>query len=78
MPKIALVDDDQNILASLSMALKSEGFDVERFADGRAALEALSQNQQILVFLTLKCLAWTGWNYCAVCAGRLICPLLFS
>ncbi|MBL8690182.1 MAG: DNA-binding response regulator, partial [Rhodospirillaceae bacterium] len=31
---IALVDDDQNILTSISMALEAEGFDVKTYGDG--------------------------------------------
>ena len=42
MTRIALVDDDKNIVTSLSLALKGEGFDVEAFEDGTAALEALT------------------------------------
>ncbi len=44
MVKIALVDDDQNILTSLSMSLKAEGFEVIRFTQGHAALEYLTEN----------------------------------
>ena len=33
MVKICLIDDDQNILASLSLALKSEKFEVETYSD---------------------------------------------
>ena len=44
MVKICLIDDDQNILASLSLALKSEKFDVETFSDGISGLEALSND----------------------------------
>ena len=40
LTRIALVDDDKNIVTSLSLALKCEGFDVEAFEDGVAALEA--------------------------------------
>lgn len=39
--KIVLVDDDQNIVTSLSLFLKSDGFEVTSFTDGRAALEAI-------------------------------------
>ena len=42
MTRIALVDDDKNIVTSLSLALKGEGFVVEAFEDGAAALEALT------------------------------------
>ena len=44
MVKICLIDDDQNILASLSLALKSEKFDVETYSDGISGLEALKSN----------------------------------
>ena len=42
MTRIALVDDDKNIVTSLSLALKGEGFVVEAFEDGATALEALT------------------------------------
>ena len=42
MTRIALVDDDKNIVTSLSLALKGEGFVVEAFEDGAVALEALT------------------------------------
>ena len=35
---IALVDDDQNILTSVTMALEAEGFDVRTYKDGEDAL----------------------------------------
>ncbi|MHA1568727.1 MAG: DNA-binding response regulator, partial [Alphaproteobacteria bacterium] len=35
---IALVDDDRNILTSVSIALEAEGFEVRSFADGAEAL----------------------------------------
>ena len=34
MARIALVDDDRNILTSVSMTLEAEGFEVETFNDG--------------------------------------------
>ncbi|GLQ35037.1 DNA-binding response regulator [Amylibacter marinus] len=42
MAKIALVDDDQNILTSVSMTLEAEGFDVEKYNDGLEAWTAIS------------------------------------
>ena len=44
MVKICLIDDDQNILASLSLALKSEKFDVKTYSDGISGLEALEKD----------------------------------
>ena len=40
---IALVDDDRNILTSVSMALETEGFQVQTYHDGDEALRGLSQ-----------------------------------
>ena len=41
---IALVDDDRNILTSVSIALQAEGFLTRVYPDGEAALKALSDN----------------------------------
>ena len=54
MVKICLIDDDQNILASLSLALKSEKFDVETYSDGITGLEALSNNNFDIAILDIK------------------------
>ena len=43
MPRIALVDDDRNILTSVSMTLEAEGFDVETYNDGQSALDAFNR-----------------------------------
>ena len=40
---IALVDDDRNILTSLSIALEKEGFKVQTYLDGESALIGLSR-----------------------------------
>ncbi len=52
--KIALVDDDQNIVASVSMALETEGFDVMSFSDGASAVEKLTSDPADLVVLDIK------------------------
>jgi PleD family two-component response regulator len=41
--RIALVDDDRNILTSVSMTLEAEGFDVETYNDGQSALDAFNK-----------------------------------
>ena len=38
---IALVDDDRNILTSLSIALEKEGFNIQTYLDGESALIGL-------------------------------------
>ena len=54
MVKICLIDDDQNILASLSLAVKSEKFEVETYSDGIAGLEALKDNNFDIAILDIK------------------------
>ncbi|MBT5047042.1 MAG: response regulator transcription factor [Rhodospirillaceae bacterium] len=51
---IALVDDDQNILASVSMALEAEGFTVRTFTDGDTALHGLTSRPADLAILDIK------------------------
>jgi two-component system response regulator ChvI len=51
---IALVDDDRNILASVSMTLEAEGFAVKTYTDGAEALRALSTQPVDLAVLDIK------------------------
>jgi len=51
---IALVDDDRNILTSVSIALQAEGFLVRVYSDGEAALKALTDNPPDLAVLDIK------------------------
>ena len=51
---IALVDDDQNILASISMSLEAECFDVNTYTDGVKALEGLAGHPVDLAILDIK------------------------
>ncbi len=55
MPQtIALVDDDRNILTSVSMTLEAEGFAVRTYTDGAEALRALMQSPVDLAVLDIK------------------------
>ena len=53
-PTIALVDDDRNILTSVSMALETEGFRVRAYTDGSEALRSLSRQPADLCVLDIK------------------------
>ena len=53
-PAIALVDDDRNILTSLSIALQAEGFATRVYSDGEAALKALTENPPDLAVFDIK------------------------
>ena len=54
MPSIALVDDDRNILTSVSMVLEAEGYEVETYTDGASALSALTHDPPDLAILDIK------------------------
>jgi two-component system response regulator ChvI len=54
MPMIAVVDDDQNILTSVSMTLEAEGYRTATYADGRSALDGLQSDPPDLAILDIK------------------------
>ncbi len=51
---IALVDDDRNILTSVTIALEAEGYRVRTYPDGQKAYDALCSNPADLVVLDIK------------------------
>jgi two-component system, OmpR family, response regulator ChvI len=51
---IALVDDDRNILTSVTMALEAEGFTVRTYTDGAEALRGLTSQPPDLAVLDIK------------------------
>ncbi|MFZ1682439.1 MAG: response regulator transcription factor [Rhizobiaceae bacterium] len=54
MATIALVDDDRNILTSVSIALESEGYRVETYTDGASALDGFAARPPNLAILDIK------------------------
>ena len=51
---IALVDDDRNLLTSISIALEREGFKVQTYIDGESALVGLTRHPPDLAILDIK------------------------
>ncbi|HET7576111.1 MAG TPA: response regulator, partial [Sphingomicrobium sp.] len=51
---IALVDDDRNILTSVSIALQAEGFVTRVYSDGSTALKAFADNPPDLGVFDIK------------------------
>jgi two-component system response regulator ChvI len=51
---VALVDDDRNILTTVSIALQAEGFATRVYSDGSAALKALTENPPDLALFDIK------------------------
>jgi len=54
MPTIALVDDDENILASLKIYFEQEGYTVRTYTDGASALAALAETPPDVAILDIK------------------------
>jgi two-component system response regulator ChvI len=54
MPTIALVDDDRNILTSVSMALEAEGYRIMTYTDGFSALDGFDLSPPDLAILDIK------------------------
>lgn len=54
MARITLVDDDENIVTSVSLALESQGHAVKAFHDGASGLAALENDPPDLVILDVK------------------------
>ncbi|WP_284124720.1 response regulator transcription factor [Parerythrobacter aestuarii] len=51
---IALVDDDRNILTTVSIALQAEGYDTRVYSEGETALKALLENPPDLAVFDIK------------------------
>ena len=54
MPTIALVDDDRNILTSVSIALEAEGYRINTYTDGASALDGFRTAPPDLAILDIK------------------------
>lgn len=62
MTTIAVVDDDENILAHLSMFLENEGYNIRAFTDGASAYAALSDTPPDIAILDVKMPRMDGWE----------------
>ena len=51
---IALIDDDRNILTSISIALEKEGYNVQTYLDGESALIGLTRTPPDLAVVDIK------------------------
>ncbi len=51
---IALIDDDRNIITSISIALEKEGFNVQTYLDGESALIGLTRTPPDLAIIDIK------------------------
>ncbi len=74
---IALVDDDRNILTSVSMALESEGFVVSCYSDGEEALAGLTKSPVDLAVLDIKMPRMDGMELLQKIRANSNCPVIF-
>jgi len=74
---IALVDDDRNILASVSMTLEQEGFAVRTYTDGESALQGLLARPADLAVLDVKMPRMDGMELLQRLRTRSAMPVIF-
>ncbi|PIE14280.1 MAG: DNA-binding response regulator [Rhodobacterales bacterium] len=77
MSKIALVDDDRNILTSVAMTLESEGFEVQTYNDGQAALDAFNHALPDMAVLDIKMPRMDGMELLQRLRMRTQMPVIF-
>ncbi|GAA0663322.1 two-component system response regulator ChvI [Sphingomonas insulae] len=74
---IALVDDDRNILTSVSIALQTEGFLTRVYSDGETALKALTDNPPDLAIFDIKMPRMDGLELLRRLRERSQIPVIF-
>ncbi|HWU94008.1 MAG TPA: response regulator transcription factor [Sphingomonas sp.] len=74
---IALVDDDRNILTSVSIALQTEGFLTRVYSDGESALKALIDNPPDLAVLDIKMPKMDGLELLRKLREKSTIPVIF-
>ena len=77
MSRIALVDDDRNILASVSMTLEAEGFEVETYNDGQSALDAFNKRMPDMAVLDIKMPRMDGMDLLQRLRQKTAMPVIF-
>ena len=77
MQTIALVDDDRNILTSVSIALEAEGYRVETYTDGVSALEGLVARPPQMAILDIKMPRMDGMELLRRMRQKLDIPVIF-
>ena len=77
MSRIALVDDDRNILTSVSMTLEAEGFEVETYNDGQSALDAFNKRLPDMAVLDIKMPRMDGMDLLQRLRQKTSMPVIF-
>ena len=74
---IALVDDDRNLLTSISIALEREGFKVQTYIDGESALVGLTRNPPDLAIIDIKMPRMDGEELLKKLRKKMSIPIIF-
>ncbi len=77
MARIALVDDDRNILISVAMTLEAEGFEVETYNDGQTALDAFGRRLPDMAVLDIKMPRLDGMDLLQRLRQKTTMPVIF-
>ena len=77
MARIALVDDDRNILTSVAMTLEAEGFEVETYNDGQSALDAFNRRLPDMAVLDIKMPRMDGMDLLQRLRQKTTMPVIF-
>ena len=72
-----MVDDDWNILTSVSILLESEGYDVETYNDGQSALDAFNRKLPDLAVLDIKMPRMDGMELLQRLRQKTSMPVIF-
>lgn len=77
MSRIALVDDDRNILTSVAMTLEAEGFEVETYNDGQQALDAFNKKLPDMAVFDIKMPRMDGMDLLQRVRQKTAMPVIF-
>ena len=77
MPMIALVDDDRNILTSVSIVLEAEGYQTQSYTDGVAALQGIQDNPPDMAIFDIKMPRMDGMELLRRLRQRTDMPVIF-
>ena len=74
--KILVVEDDQNLLATLKYSLQKEGYGVTTAADGAEAIDTARRGKPDLVILDLMLPKMSGFEVCRILRKDMTVPIL--
>ena len=75
--RLALVDDDQNILTSVALALEAEGYEIDTYFDGEQALIGLTRRPAALAILDIKMPRMDGTELLGKIRQKSAMPVIF-